>query len=251
MRGRSAPAQNGFDGTVRGRELVAVYRAMLPWLLVTWAVAATIPGPAGQQILLVAGASPFLVAAAARGLGMHEGWSVAALAVDRAFTHLTNVLVLLVLTAFAAAIGGTVGAMIAELVGLSDDRILSMPLAVLASLPVLWWHWPAAVIAYLVPDHLHYRRAGSRAWRGPRYGDARRLHGVAGSRRRTGLVLGLNLLWAVLLVAAAGYAGDAGFPRLVQAATYLVFVPFMTALASIETRRMLSLVGRGSDLDSA
>jgi len=229
----------GLAGAIRVRDVIAIYRAMVPWLLLTWTAAVFIPGPDGQQILLIAGASPFLVAAAARGLGLHPGWTVAALAVDRAFTHLTNILLLLLLAAFAAAVGGTLGAMIADLTGLPDDRILSMPAAALAALPVLWWHWPAAVVAYLVPEDAGYRRPGGRAWRGPRYGDARRLHGVAGSAVRTAGLLALIFLWIAVLAAAGSMTASPAASHMARAATYLFALPLLTALAAIETLRMI------------
>lgn len=231
----STQARDGF----RSQDVGAVFRATLPWLVATWVVGAFLPGPAGYQVPLVIGASVFVVAAAARGLGLHPGWSVWALAVDRAFTHLTSLLVLLVMVGFAGAIGATVGAMLAEAVGLRDDRLLSIPLAALVAAPILWWHWPAAVLAVLAPEQAGYRGPGGRAWRGPGYGQARRLVRTVGSASAGALILGLVLIWTTLLVTTAGYGAGGVFPRLVEAASYLVFIPLLVALAAIETRRMV------------
>jgi hypothetical protein len=221
------------------RAVGVVYGATLPWLVATWVVGAFLPGPAGYQVPLVIGASVFVMAAAARGLGLHPGWSVWALAIDRAFTHLTSLLVLLVMVGFAGAIGATVGAMVAEAVGLRDDRLLSLSLAALVAAPILWWHWPAAALAFVVPEEAGQRGPGGRGWRGPGYGHARRLVRTAGSAPAGALILGLVLIWTTLLVTTAGYRSGVVFPRLVEAASYLVFIPLLVALSAIETRRMV------------
>jgi hypothetical protein len=220
-------------------DVAAMYRSMLPWLVAAWVVGALLPGPAGYQVPVVIGASPFIVAAAARALGLHTGWGVPALAIDRAFTHLTSLLVLLVMAGFAGAIGATLGAMLAEAVGLGDDRWLALPLAVLAAAPILWWHWPAAVIAFMVPEDAGHRRPGGRAWRGPGYGHARRLIRAVGSASTTALILGLALIWTTMLITTAGYRAGGLFPRLVEASSYLVFIPVLVSLAAMETRRMV------------
>lgn len=225
----------GFDP----RQVGAACVAMLPWALATWVIALILPGPGGRQLFLVVGASPFLLAAAVKGMGLHTGWNVVALAVHRAFTHLTSLLFLVVITALAAAVGGTVGAMIAELAGLQDDRPLSIPMAALAALPVLWRRWPAAVLAYVVPASAGVQLPGRRAWRGPRYADARHLTRASGDARQTAALLGLFFLWTTLLITAGDYRGELPLPLAVQAASYLVFLPLLLAMAVVETRRML------------
>jgi hypothetical protein len=225
-------------------QVAAAYRAVLPWSVVTGLIATLIPGPGGQQIFLVIGATPFLLAAAARGLGLHTDWSAPALAVHRAFTHLTSFLVLVGFTGLAAAVGATAGAMLAELIGLRDDQALSVPGALLAALPILWRYWPAATLAYAVPQSAGVVLPGRRAWRGPRYGDARRLSRSGGDTRQTAVLLVLGGLWAVLLVAAGGYRGEAPLGPAVRAASYVVFLPLLTAMALVETRRMLAVLER-------
>lgn len=222
----------------------AAYRAVLPWSIATGLIAMLLPGPGGQQLFLVVGATPFLLAAAARGLGLHTDWSAPALAVHRAFTHLTSFLVLVALTGLAAAVGATAGAMLAELVGLQDDRALSVPGALLAALPILWRYWPAATLAYAVPQSAGVFLPGRRAWRGPGYGDARRLSRGGGDTRRTAVLLALGVLWAVLLLAVGDYRGEAPLRLIVQVASYVVFLPLLTAMAVVETRRMLAVVNR-------
>jgi hypothetical protein len=221
-------------------DLLAAGRRMLPWLLLTWLAALLLPGPRGQQVFLVVGLSPFIAAAAARGLDLHPGWNVPALAVQRAFSHLTTFLPLLVLVALAAAVGGTLGSMLAHLTRLPDDRILSMPFAALATFPILWWYWPATVIAYVVPEDAGFRIGGGRAWRGPRYGDARHLVRAGGRARPAALLLGTFYLWTALLLVVGDYRGGAPLATLVEAASYLLFIPLLIAMAVTETRRMLA-----------
>jgi hypothetical protein len=226
------------------RAVLAAYRGMLPWLLATWLVASFLPGPGGQHVLLVAGVSPFLVAAAARGMGLHPDRSAASLAVERAFAHLTSLLPLLVFAAFAAAIGGTVGAMVADALRLQDPRLTSVPLAVLAALPILWAHWPAALLAYFVPEEAGFRSPGGRAWRGPRYRDARRLLRAVGDPARTGILLGLCLLWVVALALVHGAHPHDVVARATTGAGYLVFLPLLIAMGATETRRMVASLDR-------
>jgi hypothetical protein len=221
-------------------DLLAAGRSMLPWLLLTWLAALLLPGPRGQQVFLVVGISPFIAAAAARGLKLHPGWNVPALAVQRAFSHLTTLLPLLVLVALAAAVGGTLGGMLAHLTRLPDDRILAMPLAALATLPILWWYWPAAIIAYVVPEDAGFRIGRGRAWRGPRYGAARHLVRVGGRARPAALLLGTFYLWTALLLMVGDYHGGAPLATLVEAVSYLLFIPLLLAMAATETRRMLA-----------
>jgi hypothetical protein len=222
----------------------AAYRGMLPWSAATGLIALALPGPAGQQLFLVIGASPFLLAAAVRGLGLHNGWNVLALAVHRAFTHLTSLLVLVALTALAAAVGGTAGGMIADLAGIQDDRVLSIPLAGIAALPILWRRWPAAVLAYTVPASAGLQAPGRRAWRGPRYSDAAPLSRAAGRARQTAILLALFFLWTTLLLTAGDHGGALPLDRIVEAASYLVFLPLLGAMAVVEALRMLSAVDR-------
>jgi hypothetical protein len=219
--------------------VLAAYRGMLPWMLLLWLVAAVLPGPGGAEFLVVIGLSPFVVAAAASGMGLHPDRTVAALAVERAFTHLTSLLPLLLFVALAVAIGGTLGAMIAEGLGLADPRLTSVPLAALVALPILWWHWPAAVLAYVAPEGAGYRRPGGRTWRGPRYSDARTLSRLAGAPHRTALVLAFLCLWIVTLAMTHDYRGDMPLALLVQAASYLAFLPLLVAMGAVEVRRMV------------
>jgi hypothetical protein len=226
------------------RAVLGAYRGMLPWLLTTWVLASFLPGPGGQQVLLVAGVSPFLVAAAVRGMGLHRDRGTAPLAVERGFTHLTSLLPLLVFVAFAAAIGGTAGAMIADALDLRDDRATALPLAAVAALPILWWHWPAAVLAYVAPEEAGYRRPDGRAWRGPRYRDARRLMRAAGDPIRTSVILGILLIWIAALAVLRDAPTQAPVPLAAAGASYLLFLPLLVAMGAIETRRMLRSVQR-------
>jgi hypothetical protein len=229
--------------------LVAVYRNVLPWLVATWALSLVLPGPPGQQVLLNLGASTFYGAATARALGLHSRWNVAPLAIDRAFTHLTAFLVLLVLSALAAAVGATLGAMAASITGVTDDRILSIPLAALATLPILWWHWPASLLAYLVPERAGRTDAG-RAWRGPRYADARRLTRFAGKPRRTALLLGFFYLWVIVLVLAGDEPSQPALSFTVRAASYLVVMPVLLGWAATEILAMARRAGARPTDDS-
>ncbi len=217
------------------RTLAAVYRRTAPWVLAVWAIDLLIPGPPAQQILLNLGASIFYGAATARALGLHADWSVPALAVDRAFSHLTSLTTLVVLTAFAAGIGATLGAMAAHAAGLPDQRLLSIPSGALAALPILWWHWPAIILAYMVPEQFGIRLKPPRAWRGPRYGDARRLARAAGDAGTTAVLLGFALLWLVLSLT----VDHPTLATAVHAASYLLFIPILLTMAAVETLRML------------
>jgi hypothetical protein len=219
--------------------VLGAYRGMLPWLLATWLVASFLPGPGGQHVLLVAGVSPFLVAAAVRGMGLHRDRGTAALAVERAFAHLTSLVPLLLFVAFAAAIGGTVGAMIADALGLHDARATSLPLAALTALPILWWHWPAAVLAYVAPEEAGSRRPDGRAWRGPRYRDARRLLRAAGDPVRTAVIVAILMIWITALAVVRDAPAQAPVPLAAAGASYLLFLPLLVAMGVIETRRMV------------
>jgi hypothetical protein len=218
--------------------LAAVYRTIAPWILAAWILAALLPGPRGQQVLLILGASPFFAAATARALGLHRPWTTAALAVDRAFSHLASLAVLAVFFALAAALGATLGAWAADRLGLADDRALSMPLAALATLPILWRHWPAILLAYLVPEGFG-SRVGGRAWRGPGYSEARQLARATARPGRTLLLLSFLLLW-IALALAAGAAQEQLLVRALEAATYLVFIPVFFTLAATEILEMLA-----------
>jgi hypothetical protein len=223
--------------------LATVHRRLLPWLLVTWAVAAVLPGPGAQQVFLLLGASPFYGAATARALGLHPGWSTPALAVDRAFTHLTALLVLFALAGLAAAVGATLGGMAASATRLPDERILSLPFAAAATLPILWWHWPATLLAYLVPEQAGYRVRAGRAWRGPRYGDARRLARFAGQPRRLALLLTFLYLWVAVLLIAGGGARGPALAFGIEAASYLLVLPMLLTWAAIEIMGMIRRAG--------
>jgi hypothetical protein len=220
--------------------LVAVYRHAGPWIIAVGMLGWLLPGPAGQQVFLNLGASVFYGAATARALGLHDGWSVPALAVDRAFTHLTALTPLVLFSGLAAAVGATVGNMAASAAGLQDDRMLSMPLAALATLPILWWHWPAAILAYLVPDELGVRVGNHRSWRGPRYGDARRLVRAAGSSPAAVALLALVLLWIAVLVLAGGQDRHPALATAVTTVSYIAFIPVLLTLLSVETLRMMA-----------
>jgi hypothetical protein len=220
------------------QHLADVSLRLLPWLLPAMSIALAIAGPGGYQILLNLGASPFYGAAAARALGLHPGRSVPALAVDRAFSHLTAVLPLVVLAALAAAVGSTLAAMAAEAAGIR--RALPANLgAALAALPVLWRYWPAALLAYLVPDEAGYRVAHGRGWRGPRLTDARTLVRTAGDGRRSALVLACLTLWIALLLATGRPAAPHALHVVAHIASYLLLLPVLVTLTAIEVLRML------------
>jgi hypothetical protein len=239
-RDAATPARPALDLSLA--TLATAYRGLLPWLLVTWAMATIIPGAGAQHVFLNLGASTFYGAATARALGLHPGWSTAAVAVDRAFTHLTALLVLVALSALAAGVGAVLGGMAASAVGLPDDRLLSLPFAAIATLPILWWHWPASVLAYLVPEGAGYRLRGARAWRGPGYGQARRLARTAGQPRRVAWLLSCFYLWVVVLLIAGG-AGHRALDLAVQAASYLVVIPGLVTWAATETLGMIRRAG--------
>jgi hypothetical protein len=223
--------------------VLAAYRGMLPWMLLLWLVASFLPQPRGAQFLVVIGLSPFVLAAAARGMGLHPDRTVPTLAVERAFTHLTSLLPLLLFVTLAAAIGGTLGAMIADALRFPDPRLASVPLAALIAIPILWWHWPAAVLAYMVPEDAGYRRPDGRTWRGPRYSDARILARLAGASRPTALLLAFLCLWIVTLITTHDYRGDLPIPTLVQGASYVAFLPLLVAMGAVEARRMVVSAG--------
>jgi hypothetical protein len=223
--------------------LAAVYRRLLPWAVGAWVASMVLPGQGAHQALLALGASPFFGAATARGLGLHPRWNVASLAVQRAFSHLTALLVLFALGSIAAAVGGTLGGMAASAVSLPDDRLLALPLAVLASLPILWWHWPVILLAYLAPEQVG--RGGGRAWRGPGYGDARRLVRLAGPTRRSVLLLAFLYLWVAVLVIAGDGARDAALGIALRTASYLVVLPLVLTWAGIEILEMMRAAGNG------
>jgi hypothetical protein len=224
------------------REVGRAYRGMLPWMAGLWVVATLLPGPTSRHVLLVIAASPFFLAAAASALNFHPGWSGVRLAVHRAFSHLTALAILVAITALAAAVGGTVGAILADMVGLSDDRPLSIPVALLAAFPIVWTRWPAAVLTFAVPDSAGSRGPGGRAWFGPGFGPARHLLRAAGEPRHSALILGTFLLWALTL----GIVGGARPGPVLQAGTdlltYFGFLPVLSALALLEARRMVSAV---------
>lgn len=235
---RTTPADPGPDyGPI---DLLNVLAALLPWLVAAWAVGVMLPGPAGRHVVVTLGVSPFLAAAASRALGLHTTWGIFALAVHRAFTHMSSLLPLVALGAIAAALGATAGGMLADAAGL-PGRVLAMPLGALAALPVLWRSWPAAVLTYLVPEEAGVRIHGGRAWRGPGLRDATRLRRLAGSAARTAAVAALFLLWAAVLDLAGGPFGP-WTRRLAEAALYLPLLGLLTALAALEAHRMLMRV---------
>jgi hypothetical protein len=237
----STPAEPAFPVA----RVLAAYRGMLPWMLLLWLVASFLPQPRGAQFLVVIGLSPFVVAAAARGMGLHPDRTVPALAVERAFTHLTSLLPLLLFVTLAAAIGGTLGAMIADALGfprLAAPRFT--PAAAIAALPILWWHWPAAVLAYVAPEEAGYRRPDGRAWRGPRYRDARRLIRAAGDPVRTAVIVAILLIWIAALAVLRDAPTRAPVPLAAAGASYLLLLPLLVAMGAIETRRMLRSVQR-------
>jgi hypothetical protein len=226
------------------RAAFAAYRGALPWVALAWIAAELLPGPPGWRGLILLGASPFFLAGAARSMGLHpHRRGTFALAVERAFSHLSNTLILVAFTALGAAVGGTAGAIAADVIGLADDRPLSIPAAVLAALPILWSRWPAAVLAFAAPEDAGSTDAAGRRWRGPPFGDARRLTRIAGSVPSSALILVVLGIWLALLFGARPLL--TGTPAtLVDALSFLGFVPCLAVLALVETRRMLErLVG--------
>ena len=215
---------------------------MAPWIAGLWLLAAAPPGPGVREALIAAVLSVFVVVAAARSRGLHPGRGVARVGLERMASHATNLLVFLLILFLAAGLGGTMGTMAAEALGL-PELLLAVPITMLATLPILYWFWPVAVIAGVAPEETGRRaRRSAWYWRGPGYTSARRLLASFGSGRRTGLILGVGYLWLGLLVAAEQYRGADAFPALAEAASYGVFLPLWVWLATVETDRLIRAV---------
>jgi hypothetical protein len=218
---------------------LAAWRAMLPYLVATWLLATLLPGPRGYQVMLIIATSPFFLAAEARAAGAFPGWSTPVLALQRAVPHLANLLVLLLFAAFGFALGATLGAMAADALGLTGDRLLALPLGALVALPVLWWHWPAAALAYAPRPGEATRDLAAGLTPAPRYGHARTLIRAAGSPRTAALILAFATLWVALLATAGADRAPDPLPLVADAMTYLAFLPLLVWMMATETRRML------------
>jgi hypothetical protein len=221
------------------------YRGMLPWMAGLWIAATLLPGPAGRHVLILFGASPFFLAAGAHALGFHPGSTRVRLAVHRAFSHLTALAILVAISALAAAVGGTIGAILADFAGLSDDRPLSIPFAILAAFPIAWSRWPAAALTFAVPESAGAPGSAGRAWYGPGFGAARRLLLAAGDPRNSTLILATFLLWALTLTLVGASRPAAPLRVATDFLTYFGFLPLLSTMMLLETRRMVDAVGNG------
>lgn len=234
--GAAAP---DFDYTVPG--LVRGWVRMAPALLVTWLAAGAPAGPVVREVFVAGPMSIFVVVSAAKARGLHGGRPVPVLGLERLVVHAINVLMFLLIFFLAAGLGATLGGMVADAARL--PRLLaSGPAMVLATLPLMYWFWPVAVLAGVAPDAAGHRSGGSGIWWGPGYMSARRLLASVGSGRRTALILGIGYLWLAFAVAAARYPGSDPFPALAEAASYGVFLPLWIWLATVEAHRMVQAV---------
>lgn len=222
--------------------LASAWVRMAPALAVTWLLAAAPPGPGVREAFVVAILSIFVVVSAARDRGLHRGRSVLRAGLERAIDHAINILVFLLILFLAAGLGGTVGTMAAAAAGLPTIPVSGI-LTVLATLPILYWFWPVAVLAGVAPEETG-RRSGRTPWywRGPGYTSARRLLASFGSPRRTALILATAYLWMAVLVAAEEYQGADAFPAIVELASYAVLYPLWVWLATVEAHRLIQAV---------
>jgi hypothetical protein len=210
---------------------------MAPGAALAWWVAGAPEAPAVQEVSLAALASVLVVAAAARSEGLHADRNVAQVAIRRLPSHAMNLLVLFLLLALAGGVGGTFGGMLGEFLGLPGTAP-ELVGAALALLPVLTRLWPLAALGMVVPDELGQSSATLPwIWRGPGYTSARRLARDFGSVVGTTAIVGMAYLWLMLLLATDLYRGESALPFLVEAASYGVFLPLLSWLTVVETRR--------------
>jgi len=215
------------------------YLRMGPGAAIAWLIAAAPSAPAIQEVALAAVASALVAAAAARSEGLHPERSVVMLAVRRLPSHAMNLLVLLLVLALAGSVGGTLGGMLGDLAGLPGDGAALLG-AALAVFPILARLWPLAALGIVVPDELgHSSESLPWLWRGPGYTSARRLARDFGSTPATTAIVGMSYVWLALLVATDLYRGDDAFPALVEGASYALFLPLLTWLTVVETRRIV------------
>lgn len=222
--------------------LARAWLRMAPAVAITWLLAAAPSGPGVREVFVAALLSVFVVVAAAKSRGLHRGRSVGRMGLERIIGHAINVLVFLLILFLAAGLGGTLGTMAAAAAGLPEAPVSAL-VTVLATLPILYWFWPVAVLVGVAPEETG-RRSGRTPWlwRGPGYTSARRLLASFGSGRRNALVLGTGYLWLGLLVAAEQYRGADAFPALAEVAGYAVFYPLWVWLATVETHRLIQAV---------
>ncbi|MFW5947606.1 MAG: hypothetical protein ACOCUW_03850 [Gemmatimonadota bacterium] len=223
------------------RDFGRAWLRMAPPLLVSWLVAAAPPGPGVREVFVAAILSVFVVVAAAKARGIHEGRSLIRVGFERLVSHAIDVLMFLLILFLAAGLGGTVGNMAAGAIGVPEP-VVAVPATVLATLPILYWFWPVLVLAGAAPAETGRPGRSVAVWRGPGYTSARRLLASFGSTGRTALVLGVGYLWLGLLVAVEQYRGGSGFPLAVEAASYGLLYPFWTWLAVVETQRLVRAV---------
>ncbi len=221
-----------------GRFVVA-YLRMAPAAALVWLLAGAPSAPAVQEVALAVLGSVLVVAAAARSEGLHAGRNVAQLAFRRLPSHAMNLLVLLLLLALAGAVGGTLGGMLGDFLGLPGTAA-EVAGAAVALLPVLARLWPLAALGVVVPDELGQSSTTFPwIWRGPGYTSARRLSRDFGSVGGTTAIVGMSYLWLMLLLAADLYRGENAFPALVEGVSYAVFLPLLSWLTGVETRRVV------------
>lgn len=222
--------------------LVQGWLRMAPALAVSWLVAAAPPGPGVREVFVAAILSVFVVVAAAKARGLHPGRGVVRVGLERVVGHAINVLMFLLILFLAAGLGGTLGTMVADAVGL-PEWMASGLVTVLATLPILYWFWPVLVLAGVAPEETG-RRSGRTPWlwRGPGYTSARRLLASFGSGPRTALILTVAYVWIGLLVGVEQYRGEDVFPAVAEALSYGVFYPLWVWLATVEAHRLVQAV---------
>jgi hypothetical protein len=228
-----------FDYTLSG--LVRGWVRMAPALLVTWLVAAAPAGPVVREVFVAGPLSIFVVVSAAKARRLHGDRPVPVVGLERLVSHAINVLMFLLIFFLAAGLGATLGGMVAEAAGV--PRLLTTgPAMALATVPLMYWFWPVMVLAGVAPDEAGHRSGRSWIWWGPGYRSARRLLASFGSGRRTALILGIGYLWLAVAVAAARYPGSDSFPALAEVASYGIFLPLWTWVATVETHRLVQAV---------
>lgn len=243
-------AQREPEFELRLTDLGRAYLRMAPALVATWLVAGAPPGPGVREVFFTALLSVFVVAAVARSRGIGQGSSFR-YGLQRAVSHSVNVLLLLLFLFLAAGLGGTLGGILADGVGLPQITGHAAG-GFLGMLPILWWYWPVLVLACVTPEGAGERRAMTPwLWRGPGYTAARRLLRAFGSSRRTGLIIALAFLWVAVLAAVESYRGTSSLPALVEAASYGLFLPLLAWMATVEGHRLVASVPKADIPDAA
>lgn len=213
---------------------------MAPVLAVVWILAAVPTGPAVREVAVVALLSVGVLAVAAQVRGAQPGRSWLRLALERAPSHAMNLLALLLMIILSGAIGATLGGMVGEALG-APTELTATAGAGLAAFPVLRWYWPLAALAVIAPEETGGRtRALPWLWRGPGYTSARRLACDFGRSGHSALMIAMAYLWLALLLALDSYRGEAPVPLIVEAASYAVFLPLLSWMATVETQRVVS-----------